>query len=97
MFPADVESASEIPSWRKVANSGQANEIAAAHSSRAASVFCSEEERNSFGQPRHRDLLIAGAEAIKPATNTDGCDRKVAIYGVNLFYPGRPRGHVSRR
>jgi hypothetical protein len=90
MFPDDVESASEILSWRKLANSGQANWIVAAHSSRSASVFRSEEERNSFGQPRHRDLSIAGAEAIKPATNTDGCDRKVADYDVNPFYPGVP-------
>ena len=65
---------------------------------RTATVFRSEGSRGDFGQAYHRDLSKPRAEAIEPALDADGCDRKIVGRGVvNSFDTGIPRGDMRHR
>ncbi len=65
---------------------------------RTASVFRSEWKCGDFRQARHRDLSKPWAEAIEPASDADGCDRKIVGRGVvNSFDRGVPGGDARRR
>jgi len=60
---------------------------------RTDSIFPREGKWGDFRQARHEDLSKARAEAIEPALDADGCDRKILDSGgVNSFDPNVPRG-----
>src|SRR5262249_35493016 len=61
-------------------------------------LFLALKEISVISDRRHRDQLKPRAEAIEPALDTDGCDRKIADHCIiNAFDAGIPRGDARRR
>jgi len=62
-----------------------------------AGASCINWEVFTFRQARHRDLPKPKAEAIEPALDADGGDRKIANGGIiNSFDPAIPRNNAPR-